>query len=94
MSPVNGRAQESVPFTMSVVGTMGGSWQTLIPYVNATQISGSKYSSSISTQGIRIGSGWNVPISKHHNIRVYSRALTADEIARNYNVDKARFNLP
>lgn len=94
MSPVNGRAQESVPFTMSVVGTMGGSWQTLIPYVNATQISGSKYSSSISTQGIRIGSGWNVPISKHHNIRVYSRALSAEEIAHNYKIDKERFNLP
>lgn len=94
MSPVNGLAQESVPFTMSVVGTMGGSWKTLIPYVNATQISGSKYSSSISTQGIRIGSGWNVPISKHHNIRVYSRALSADEIQHNYKIDKERFNLP
>ena len=94
MSPVNGLAQESVPFTMSVVGTMGGSWETLIPYVNATQISGSKYSSQISTQGIRIGSGWNVPISKHHNIRVYSRALSADEIRHNYKIDKARFNLP
>lgn len=94
MSPVNGLAQESVPFTMSVVGTMGGSWETLIPYVNATQISGSKYSSSISTQGIRIGSGWSVPISKHHNIRVYSRALSADEIRHNYEIDKERFNLP
>jgi hypothetical protein len=26
--------------------------------------------------------------------RLYSRALTADEIARNYNIDKARFGLP
>lgn len=94
LSPVNGLAQESVPFTMSVVGTMGGSWKTLIPYVNATQISGSKYSSSISTQGIRIGSGWKVPTSKHHNIRVYSRALSAEEIQHNYKIDKERFNLP
>ena len=29
-----------------------------------------------------------------HSIRLYSRALTADEIAHNYAVDKARFNLP
>jgi hypothetical protein len=27
-------------------------------------------------------------------VRLYSRALTADEIAANYAVDKARFNLP
>lgn len=29
-----------------------------------------------------------------HNIRLYSRALTADEIAANYAIDKARFGLP
>ena len=29
-----------------------------------------------------------------YNIRLYSRALNADEIARNYAIDKARFNLP
>ena len=29
-----------------------------------------------------------------YNIRIYSRALTADEIAHNYAVDKARFGLP
>lgn len=29
-----------------------------------------------------------------YNMRLYSRALTADEIARNYNIDKLRFNLP
>ena len=31
---------------------------------------------------------------RFHAIRLYSRALTADEIARNYAIDKARFNLP
>lgn len=29
-----------------------------------------------------------------YHIRAYSRALTADEIAHNYAIDKARFNLP
>ena len=27
-------------------------------------------------------------------VRLYSRALTADEVAHNYAVDKERFNLP
>lgn len=29
-----------------------------------------------------------------HNVRVYNRALTAEEIAYNNNIDKRRFNLP
>ena len=33
-------------------------------------------------------------VGKYRNIRIYSRALTADEIAHNYAIDKARFNLP
>ena len=32
-------------------------------------------------------------VGKYRNIRIYSRALTADEIAHNYAIDKARFNL-
>lgn len=32
--------------------------------------------------------------SKYHFIRLYSRALTDAEIAANYAIDKARFNLP
>ena len=32
--------------------------------------------------------------AKLRSIRIYSRALTADEIAANYAIDKARFNLP
>ena len=33
-------------------------------------------------------------VGKYRSIRIYSRALTADEIAHNYAIDKARFNLP
>ena len=33
------------------------------------------------------------PIEIYH-VRAYSRALTAEEIAHNYEIDKARFNLP
>ena len=37
---------------------------------------------------------YNTTRSKIHSIRLYSRALPADEIARNYAIDKVRFNLP
>jgi len=33
-------------------------------------------------------------IGNYYCVRVYDRALTADEIAANYAIDKARFNLP
>ena len=37
----------------------------------------------------------SVPFTgKVHTIRIYSRVLTAEEIAHNYKIDKARFNLP
>ena len=44
---------------------------------------------------IRIGNGdgstYHTPVCRY---AIYSRALTAAEIAANYAVDKARFNLP
>lgn len=37
----------------------------------------------------------SVPFTgKVYTIRIYSRVLTAEEIAHNYKIDKARFNLP
>jgi len=43
--------------------------------------------------------GWNNNAThafrgKIYCVRLYSRALTADEIAANYAIDKIRFNLP
>ena len=39
--------------------------------------------------------GIDVPAARTiNNFRIYSRALTADEIAANYAIDKERFNLP
>ena len=50
-----------------------------------------------STDGIiRLGHGnnsWGYT-GQYHCLRLYSRALTAAEIAHNYAIDKARFNLP
>ena len=37
---------------------------------------------------------FNMASAKVASIRIYSRALTADEIAANYAIDKARFGLP
>lgn len=46
--------------------------------------------------GLAIGGGYNsMPFfGEIFNIRIYSRELTAEEIAANYAIDKARFNLP
>ena len=38
--------------------------------------------------------GLDIMISEVNNIRIYSRAITASEIAANYAVDVVRFNLP
>lgn len=38
-------------------------------------------------------SGYNF-VGNYYCVRLYSRALTADEIAANYAIDKARFGLP
>lgn len=38
--------------------------------------------------------GFNRFYGETYNIRIYSRALSADEIRHNYNIDKRRFNLP
>jgi hypothetical protein len=47
---------------------------------------------SLNIGGRRITS--NPYPGKIYSIRAYNRALTADEIAANYAIDKARFNLP
>ena len=33
-------------------------------------------------------------VGSYYSVRLYSRALTAEELAANYAIDKARFNLP
>ena len=38
-------------------------------------------------------SNWNF-VGEYYSVRLYSRALTAEELAANYAIDKARFNIP
>ena len=67
-------------------------------YVDGTANSDRGYAnfSNPMTASIAIGGGYNSGwfSGEIYNLRVYSRALTADEIARNYAIDKERFNLP
>lgn len=65
-------------------GALGG---TTTASLNAFQLSGNGWVKTSTTDGL---DGTAI----YHCARVYSRVLTADEIAANYAVDKARFNLP
>lgn len=72
---------------------------------NAGLVSGALFDHLGYHMSMRIGGGWGAADndsypaanfmsgSKIHCIRLYSRVLTASEIAANYAVDKARFNL-
>ena len=92
-SPVN-----NVPTIYSTValtvdeGTKGTSFASGIqlPGANVVLIADSVFV-IVNSLRTRIG---NSQSRKFHAIRLYSRALTADEIAANYAVDKQRFNLP
>jgi len=50
--------------------------------------------STIDGVWVRLGSAAFGFRGHYHSLRLYSRALTADEISANYAIDKARFSLP
>ena len=68
-------------------------------YMNGVEIINiskhNRLSNNYSTSNCPLGiySGHLAQHTKIKNLRIYSRALTADEIAHNYNIDKARFGL-
>ena len=70
-------------------------WTGTTAYRNAVTLDASASNSSAYTRDgyICIGAGLAQKYSIHC-IRLYSRALTAAEIAANYAIDKERFNLP
>ena len=67
-------------------------------YVNGAANANRGYAnfSNPTTADIAIGGGYNSGwfSGEIYNLRVYSRKLTAQEIAANYAIDKKRFNLP
>lgn len=69
-------------------------------YIRGALASGTKSTNNWSVRNGTFGlsgssnySDWNF-VGKYYSVRLYSRALTAEEIAHNYEIDKARFDLP
>lgn len=80
-----------VPYWNGDIGVGITQDQTLSFTFDPTQIE----TFGVSTWYLRIGRTHNTFMNaRFHSIRIYSRALTAEEIAHNYAVDKERFNLP
>lgn len=63
--------------------------------VNGMSVSSSITGGSFGTKnfGFSVYSGYPF-IGKLYSVRLYNRALSSEEVAANYAVDKARFNLP
>lgn len=79
-------------------GTHDGS--THVAYVNGDvavgTMSTNNWSSRAGTFGLSGSSNYSIYnfVGNYYCVRLYSRAITAAEVAANYAVDKARFNLP
>lgn len=74
--------------------------EKLSMYTNGLESLNYSYTGSVGQAPIQCGrANLNKPYQKQldgniYRVLIYNRALTADEIAHNYEVDKARFNLP
>ena len=85
--------------TFSPVYSSTSSGDVSTVYVDAAEVSasGSGMYGLGGSRGFGLGSistsGYPATGAKFYNLRVYSRALTAAEVAANYAVDKIRFNL-
>lgn len=83
-----------------VVGSNGN----IVFYINGAQYATNSISDFATITSMGASLGVNIESDNAYaavlgtwtmkNMRLYNRALTADEIAANYAVDKARFNLP
>ena len=83
----------------SRVVTVGFDYSSVLDcYQNGEKIDGLIYSDNWNNGvGVSVGyrpAGSFVGAGTMHRLCVYSRTLTAEEIAANYAIDKARFNLP
>ena len=82
----------------AVTSTVACSTSGITGYANGVQNSESQYPVKSGTGLLRVNvlgtRQVRVEGSELFCLRLYSRALTAEEIAANYAVDKARFNLP
>ncbi len=87
----DGEYLSATPSRNGVVGTKG----SLKIGTNAIFDPATLGELGVSTWYVRIGRTHNNYLpAAYHCVRVYSRALSAEEIAHNYEIDKERFNLP
>ena len=83
----------------SVVVTAVFGNRTNTYYVNGTFVARTTYAFDLpsSPVGVRIGNqtqgGWSNGNTHLFNVKIYNRALTANEVTQNYNATKVRFNL-
>ena len=66
-------------------------YQNGVRYIGYDETWTQNVAHSALTPSLSVGT---VGTPKFYGLRIYSRALTADEVAVNYTIDKARFNLP
>jgi hypothetical protein len=77
--------------TYNMVITFDDSTKNTRVYINSSLISNTTYSATLRYQGNRqLVATFN---SRIYSYKAYNRALSADEIAQNYNTQKSRFNL-
>lgn len=83
-----------------IVRNTGGGFEN-VSYVNgmvSNEYSRTSYHNGKISSLFGVGKGeytsWGGATGKYRSVRMYSRSLTAEEIAHNYAIDKARFNLP
>ena len=97
-----GKSPTSYMFTSDVgsrVATVGFDYSSVLDcYQNGKKIDGLIYSDTWNNGvGVSVGyrpAGSFTGAGIMHRLCVYNRSLTAEEIAHNYEIDKARFNLP
>ena len=97
-----GKSPTSYKFTSDVgarVATVGFDYSSVLDcYQNGKKVDGLIYSDTWNNGvGVSVGyrpAGTFVGAGIMHRLCVYNRALTDAEIAANFSVDKARFNLP
>ena len=72
-----------------------GSQTAINTPTNSRKTTSDVYNPSVVAYKVSLGAGTaGVTYSPYKSIRLYSRLLTDDEIAHNYEIDKVRFNLP
>lgn len=92
----SGAGLNVVPYDALITYTCSYSYGNGFFYADGNLVSQSTVSPDYSISGVvvRLGSKYYGFQGHYHCLRIYDRPLTDDEVKHNYEVDKARFNLP